>query len=130
MEENAPRQWHLQSPLRDEDIAQLTAGDLVYLTGPAYTARDGVYQHMLVDGNPPPVDIAGLTNVSFQSSPAGVEVAPGKFEVASLQATAGFRYARYMPQLLEDYGVKCVVCLLYTSPSPRDGLLSRMPSSA
>ena len=24
----------------------------------------------------------------------------------------------------------CNVCLLYTSPSPRDGLLSRMPSSA
>ena len=26
--------------------------------------------------------------------------------------------------------VKCRTCLLYTSPSPRDGLLSRMPSSA
>src|SRR5665647_3830935 len=26
--------------------------------------------------------------------------------------------------------VGCPVCLLYTSPSPRDGLLSRMPSSA
>ena len=25
---------------------------------------------------------------------------------------------------------KDVLCLLYTSPSPRDGLLSRMPSSA
>ena len=25
---------------------------------------------------------------------------------------------------------KCYTCLLYTSPSPRDGLLSRMPSSA
>ena len=25
---------------------------------------------------------------------------------------------------------KAVGCLLYTSPSPRDGLLSRMPSSA
>ena len=24
----------------------------------------------------------------------------------------------------------CQTCLLYTSPSPRDGLLSRMPSSA
>ena len=24
----------------------------------------------------------------------------------------------------------CLFCLLYTSPSPRDGLLSRMPSSA
>ena len=28
-----------------------------------------------------------------------------------------------------DCGV-CEPCLLYTSPSPRDGLLSRMPSSA
>ena len=26
--------------------------------------------------------------------------------------------------------VQTLVCLLYTSPSPRDGLLSRMPSSA
>ena len=29
-------------------------------------------------------------------------------------------------QILKDYEN----CLLYTSPSPRDGLLSRMPSSA
>ena len=27
-------------------------------------------------------------------------------------------------------GIECIDCLLYTSPSPRDGLLSRMPSSA
>ena len=32
----------------------------------------------------------------------------------------------------EKFGVTAaaVACLLYTSPSPRDGLLSRMPSSA
>ena len=29
-----------------------------------------------------------------------------------------------------DYWVLACTCLLYTSPSPRDGLLSRMPSSA
>src|SRR5665647_821230 len=29
-----------------------------------------------------------------------------------------------------DGQVRAVPCLLYTSPSPRDGLLSRMPSSA
>ena len=33
--------------------------------------------------------------------------------------------------VLEQYGsVDIKSCLLYTSPSPRDGLLSRMPSSA
>ena len=30
----------------------------------------------------------------------------------------------------DETGVKAITCLLYTSPSPRDGLLSRMPSSA
>ena len=31
----------------------------------------------------------------------------------------------------EPYFTHCLkTCLLYTSPSPRDGLLSRMPSSA
>ena len=29
-----------------------------------------------------------------------------------------------------DKGYRYNACLLYTSPSPRDGLLSRMPSSA
>ena len=29
-----------------------------------------------------------------------------------------------------DRGFAVFLCLLYTSPSPRDGLLSRMPSSA
>ena len=29
-----------------------------------------------------------------------------------------------------ENGQKNICCLLYTSPSPRDGLLSRMPSSA
>ena len=28
------------------------------------------------------------------------------------------------------YNIESLACLLYTSPSPRDGLLSRMPSSA
>ena len=31
---------------------------------------------------------------------------------------------------IEDTNPSLITCLLYTSPSPRDGLLSRMPSSA
>ena len=32
--------------------------------------------------------------------------------------------------LYQDSELRVSACLLYTSPSPRDGLLSRMPSSA
>ena len=41
--------------------------------------------------------------------------------------------AQALPTIIEDnvfLGAMSEVCLLYTSPSPRDGLLSRMPSSA
>ena len=37
---------------------------------------------------------------------------------------------RLLARLLEEEVEATSVCLLYTSPSPRDGLLSRMPSSA
>ena len=42
-----------------------------------------------------------------------------------LAAYAGTHFAHE-----EAYGESVKDCLLYTSPSPRDGLLSRMPSSA
>ena len=36
----------------------------------------------------------------------------------------------YSLKFILVFGVGALSCLLYTSPSPRDGLLSRMPSSA
>ena len=38
----------------------------------------------------------------------------------------GFKKNKVVNEVLD----KITICLLYTSPSPRDGLLSRMPSSA
>ena len=37
---------------------------------------------------------------------------------------------RATPEMYDQYIYGLEGCLLYTSPSPRDGLLSRMPSSA
>jgi L(+)-tartrate dehydratase beta subunit len=96
-------------PLSEADVRQLQIGDVVYLTGCLFTARDGVYKHMLDDGNAPPIDIRSAYNVTAQSSPAGSEVAPGRYRVNSLQATAGFRYAQWMERLFDRYGVRAVV---------------------
>ena len=42
-----------------------------------------------------------------------------------------FRHTqRYVAAGFYFFRALCCLCLLYTSPSPRDGLLSRMPSSA
>ena len=46
----------------------------------------------------------------------------------SIERVGGIKLLRKYrkAQLINEY----INCLLYTSPSPRDGLLSRMPSSA
>lgn len=107
--ERSPQTYHLTVPLSDADVRQLRAGDIVYLTGGIFTARDGVYEHMLARGNEPPIDIRNEYNVTTQSSPAGAEVSPGHFAVTSLQATAGFRYAQWMEDLFARYGVRAVI---------------------
>ena len=40
------------------------------------------------------------------------------------------RIVRDMMEIADGEEMEVLICLLYTSPSPRDGLLSRMPSSA
>ena len=53
-----------------------------------------------------------------------------------LKGTLDINQGNYVKAILQRYGfvdsrsVRTPGCLLYTSPSPRDGLLSRMPSSA
>ena len=60
-----------------------------------------------------------------------VEIAKKAFETWSLKPP--IQRARIMfkfKELIEKNSDELTNCLLYTSPSPRDGLLSRMPSSA
>ena len=60
-----------------------------------------------------------LPEVSLADLPQLLQTACAKAGRNSLMPVQ----SRALPYLLEG-------CLLYTSPSPRDGLLSRMPSSA
>ena len=48
-----------------------------------------------------------------------------KIYEGQLLALKTFKQDEFLKKKIEDMN-----CLLYTSPSPRDGLLSRMPSSA
>ena len=57
---------------------------------------------------------------------AMIPISDKVFELAKMAVQKDFQ-GRGVGKLLLS---QCISCLLYTSPSPRDGLLSRMPSSA
>ena len=54
----------------------------------------------------------------------------GSGKTTTLMMLAGFETPTSGEIYLEGEPISSIPCLLYTSPSPRDGLLSRMPSSA
>ena len=71
------------------------------------------------------LDYVGVMGIEFFYGDKGLlinEIAPRTHNSAhfSIEACSSSQFDQYV----------CISCLLYTSPSPRDGLLSRMPSSA
>ena len=55
---------------------------------------------------------------------------PDSYSFSSAQVAAFYNSGVYGVSAFGSSGFPLESCLLYTSPSPRDGLLSRMPSSA
>lgn len=101
--------YRLQIPLGEEAVRLLRIGDVVFLDGRIHTGRALVYQHVLEKGNAVPIDLAGSCNVQMHAAPAGQEETPGKYRISSIQATASFRYGRWVPEYVRRFGIRALI---------------------
>lgn len=102
------RKVSLNLPASHEDIAKLKLGDVVFLNGLVYTAREGVYERVLGKGEPLPPEIGTETNANFHCSPAAAREGDG-FRIGGVTATASFRFGKYMGDWLDRTGTKIVI---------------------
>ena len=72
------------------------------------------------------LDFIGISDDSQESQRLHTQIALLKNAVDPADFVLMGYIDSVVPQMLEEY----TLCLLYTSPSPRDATLSRMPSSA
>ena len=99
----------LTTPITTEAIRSLKLGDVVYLSGALYTAREGVYRQVVEKNVPLPAGVRELTNVNFHCSPAASVRPDGSYSVEAVSATASFRFGKSMAAWFERSGAKVIV---------------------
>ena len=98
--------YSLTTPLGDDDVRKLKAGDTVKLTGTIYTARDAAHKKLvdLIDeGKELPIPLEGQIIYYVGPSPTP----PGK-PIGSAGPTTSYRMDPYAPALL-DKGLKGMI---------------------
>lgn len=96
----------IQTPLSNETMRGLKAGEMLYLSGPVYTARDAAHKRMVeyMDAEKPmPFDFAG--QVVYYAGPCPNK--PGEV-IGSVGPTTSGRMDAYTPRLIER-GLKAMI---------------------
>ena len=65
------RKIRLSTTPTDEALADLQIGDIVYLDGTIYTAREGVYMRVIEDGVDLPLDLPARVGGKFSLLTSG-----------------------------------------------------------
>jgi L(+)-tartrate dehydratase beta subunit len=104
-----PEEVRLTTPVSAEALARLELGQVVYLDGLIYTGREGVYKRILEQGETPPIDLEGLTNVNFHCSPAASVAPDGSYKMGAVTATASFRFAKWLPKWFEISSCRVII---------------------
>jgi len=96
----------IKTPLTEEVITSLHAGDMVLLSGEVYTARDVAHRRLyeaLLKGEKLPIDLSQI--VLFYAAPTP---APPKKIIGSIGPTTSYRMDLFTPKLIEN-GLRAMI---------------------
>jgi fumarate hydratase class I len=98
------REVALETPLTEEQVRSLKVGDVVLISGRAYTGRDAVHHHLMK--HDPPVDLRGA--VLYHCGPVVRKDGDG-WTVTAAGPTTSIREEPYQADVIKRYGVRAVV---------------------
>ena len=103
------RKIRLSTSPTDGALADLQIGDIVYLDGTIYTAREGVYMRVIEDGADLPLDLPTVSATNFHCSPAATQHEDGSFALGAVTATASFRFSKWIGAWLAASGANLII---------------------
>ncbi|MDU2064345.1 MAG: L(+)-tartrate dehydratase subunit beta [Sporomusaceae bacterium] len=96
----------LTTPIKNEDLADITAGDIVYLDGYLITCRDVAHRRLIEQGRKLPVDLAG--RAIFHAGPIVAKDGDG-WKMISIGPTTSMRMEKFEKEFVKETGVKLII---------------------
>lgn len=97
----------LKTPLSEEDVEKLRAGDIVTLTGHLFTCRSQFHIHFIEEGHIPPFD-SKQYNVMIHSGPIMEKVGEG-WKVRAISVTTSIRFNKWEPEVIHRLGLRAMI---------------------
>jgi fumarate hydratase subunit beta len=98
-------EYHFNIPLSRNDVKQLKVGDILYVTGKLFTARDKAHQK-LVHTIDIPFDPSSMA--LYHSGPLMKKTADS-WQVISAGPTTSIRMERFEEQVIKEYGITLII---------------------
>ena len=108
MAKQSPRKIRLSTNPTEDELRALKLGDVVYLHGSVYTAREGVYIRVVEDKHPLPLELPKESAANFHCSPAA-SINDDGINMGAVTATASFRFSKWLDDWFKVSGAKLIL---------------------
>ena len=97
----------LTTPIQAADLADIHAGDIVYLNGHITTCRDVAHRRLIEEGRQLPVDLDG--GAILHAGPIIRTCGEDAYEMVSVGPTTSLRMEKFEKEFIKETGVKLIV---------------------
>jgi fumarate hydratase class I len=99
------REIALTTPLDEATVRSLKVGDVVMVSGRAFTGRDAVHHHLM--SHEPPVDLRG--SLVYHCGPVVKKLDDGTWTITAAGPTTSIREEPYQADIIGRYGIRAVM---------------------
>ncbi len=100
-------EYHLQAPLKNEDIEQLKLGDTIYISGEVFTCRSRLHKYIFDEGHELPFSTDDR-NVLIHNGPIIVKE-NGEWSLKSFMPTSSIRFEKWGAKSVENWKLKMII---------------------
>lgn len=100
-------EYHLTSPLNDEDVEKLKLGDTVYISGECFTCRSRLQKYIFDENNVLPFDTKDR-NILIHNGPIVIKE-NGKWKLVSFMPTSSIRFEKWGAKSVDEWNLKMIV---------------------